>query len=758
MVAQSFKCDAGRLKSLLDDDMAEPDRALLSDHLESCADCQRALEHLAGGTELWGALRQLTPRLGIEPRPASSVPDTALFGTAGRPDASPGHDHSIGFLACSDEPGSLGRLGAYEVTDVLGHGGFGVVFKAFDPALGRAVAIKVLAPQLATSAAARGRFAREARAAAAVVHENVVAIHAVDAWKNLPYLVMPYIAGQSLQERVDRDGPMDLKAILRIGIQTAQGLASAHAQGLVHRDVKPSNILLENGVERVKLTDFGLARAVDDASLTQSGVVAGTPQYMSPEQARGEAVDHRSDLFSLGSVLYFMCTGHAPFRASSTPAVLRRVSDEEPRSIRQSNPDIPIWMAEIVERLHAKDPAGRFGSARDVADLMERVLAAIQRGLPVELESRKQQTAIARRPGRKIAVAASVVSISACVLAIAAYERKTGGFGRAQSVAAAGFGNDQAVVVGNGQGESHISIVNGNQSDVIVGSAKMVTKTWDIADFTRMQIRSNFQAKITKGKSFKVTTTADDNVLPFVRVEKEGNLLKLSFEKGHSFRLKKSPEAEIVLPVLAGIELSGASAGHLEGFDAEKEFAVAVSGASKLNGSLAAAKAKFDSSGASSVTLTGSADSAEILGHGASHLELAEFALKQCKLDLSGASTTEITVRSTAPFSAKISGASTFRGKVEAPELDLETEGASRTILSGSAKKAKIVTEGASHLQLDALEIEAVSIKVSGASHARVAVSGSLDYELSSASHLTYKGNPSHVEGKRTGASHISHE
>ena len=125
------------------------------------------------------------------------------------------------------------------MSEVLGHGGFGVVLKAFDPALGRAVAIKVLAPQLATSAAARGRFAREARAAAAVVHENVVAIHAVDSWKNLPYLVMPYIAGQSLQERVDRDGPMELKAILRIGIQTAQGLASAHAQGLVHRDVKP---------------------------------------------------------------------------------------------------------------------------------------------------------------------------------------------------------------------------------------------------------------------------------------------------------------------------------------------------------------------------------------------------------------------------------------------------------------------------------------------------------------------------------------
>ena len=122
----------------------------------------------------------------------------------------------------------------------------------------------------------------------------------------------------SLQERLDQTGPLELKEILRIGMQTAAGLAAAHAQGLIHRDIKPANILLENGVERVKITDFGLARAVDDASLTQSGVVAGTPQYMSPEQARGEPVDPRTDLFSLGSVLYAMCTGRPPFRASGS--------------------------------------------------------------------------------------------------------------------------------------------------------------------------------------------------------------------------------------------------------------------------------------------------------------------------------------------------------------------------------------------------------------------------------------------------------
>src|SRR5947208_14122081 len=129
--------------------------------------------------------------------------------------------------------------------------------------------------------------------------------------------------------------------MLRIGRQIAHGLAAAHAQGLVHRDVEMANILLENGVQRVKITDFGLARAVDDASLTQSGVIAGTPAYMSPEQARGKAVDHRTDLFSLGSVLYTLCTGRPRFRASGTMAVLKRVCEETPRPIREINGEIP---------------------------------------------------------------------------------------------------------------------------------------------------------------------------------------------------------------------------------------------------------------------------------------------------------------------------------------------------------------------------------------------------------------------------------
>ena len=156
-----------------------------------------------------------------------------------------------------------------------------IVFKGFDSALNRYVAIKVMSPHLATSESARQRFAREAQAAAAVVHDNVIAIHHVRGDAELPYLVMPYERGNSLQKRLDERGPLELAEILRIGMQSAAGLAAAHVQGLVHRDVKPGNILLTENVERVKLTDFGLARAVDDASLTRTGMIAGTPQYLS---------------------------------------------------------------------------------------------------------------------------------------------------------------------------------------------------------------------------------------------------------------------------------------------------------------------------------------------------------------------------------------------------------------------------------------------------------------------------------------------
>jgi WD40 repeat protein len=304
-------------------------------------------------------------------------------------DAVPGPDSAtvdLSFLARSSESDSLGRLDHYEVLDIVGRGGTGVVLRARDSKLSRVVAIKVLAAPLAAFGIARQRFAREARAAAAVRDEHVVGIYAVRDDGPVPYLVMEFIDGCSLEALLRRGGPLEVKEVLRIGLQVASGLAAAHKQGLIHRDVKPANILLENGVQRVKLTDFGLARAADDASLTHSGLIAGTPAYMSPEQAAGEPVDQRSDLFSLGSVLYEMCTGRPAFRASTAVAVMRRVCDEVPRPVREVNPDIPEPLCRVIERLHAKKPAERFQTAAEVAELLGRHLAHVQQSGQVPSE------------------------------------------------------------------------------------------------------------------------------------------------------------------------------------------------------------------------------------------------------------------------------------------------------------------------------------------------------------------------------------
>ena len=360
-----------QLRALIDASLPESEQGPLQRHLDECGACQKRLESLVAGTESWdsavGHLRGESP-LSDEPVLAEAVrriKEDNFAEVSGQPNAP---FRPLDILEPSDTPGSLGRLGQYEVSEVVGQGGMGVVVKAFDPALHRVVAVKVLAPYLAHNPQARKRFVREAQAVAAVSHDHVITIHAIDESSEQPKIVMQFIAGRSLQQKLDVDGSLDLKEILRIGMQTASGLAAAHAQGLVHRDVKPSNILLENGIQRVKLTDFGLARAVDDASLTQSGVIAGTPQYMAPEQANGDAVDHRADLFSLGSVMYAMCVGHSPFRASTTMGVLKRVCHDPPRPIQELNPDIPDWLCEIILKLLCKAPADRFQSARQVAE------------------------------------------------------------------------------------------------------------------------------------------------------------------------------------------------------------------------------------------------------------------------------------------------------------------------------------------------------------------------------------------------------
>ncbi len=221
---------------------------------------------------------------------------------------------------------------------------------------------------------------------------------------------MPFVRGTSLQKRIDSQGPLPLKDTLRIGSQIAAGLAAAHEQGLVHRDIKPANILLEEGVERVTITDFGLARAIDDASMTCSGVIAGTPQYMSPEQTRGEPIDARSDLFSFGSVLYAMCTGRSPFRAETTYGVLHRIANDKPTPVCEVNSDVPAWLGHVIDRLMAKRPEDRFETAAQVSELLEGCLAHVQQPVATRLPQAVSALApkMIRRPliGKFIAAAA----------------------------------------------------------------------------------------------------------------------------------------------------------------------------------------------------------------------------------------------------------------------------------------------------------------------------------------------------------------
>jgi serine/threonine protein kinase len=391
----------------------------LESHLQECEACRVELERLAGGPDWWDSARNYLSdddrleELLVESSPTRSGGATSFSHGECDSDRTALRGQIIaylppGLLEPADDPARIGRIGAYEVVELIGRGGMGVVLKAFDPALNRFVALKVLAAELAHNASARRRFAREAQAAAAVVHDHVVPIYAVDGAGPTPYLVMAYIPGYSLQERIDQSGPLDVRETLRIGMQTAAGLAAAHAQGLVHRDIKPANILLENGVERVRITDFGLARAMDEASQTQSGVLAGTPQYMAPEQAAGEAIDYRTDLFSLGSVLYAMCTGHSPFRAETTVAVLRRICDGSPRPVREVNPDVPNWLASIIARLLSKRPSDRFGSAEEVARILAEHLAQLQHPLPARSPHHKRVTAWLSAGAAAIAVAALV--------------------------------------------------------------------------------------------------------------------------------------------------------------------------------------------------------------------------------------------------------------------------------------------------------------------------------------------------------------
>ncbi|MES2793298.1 MAG: serine/threonine-protein kinase [Planctomycetota bacterium] len=369
---------AEELRQLLDGTLSGDRQEACTQHMDTCTCCQSKLENIAtDGTNLSCVVQSLhesNPSTDSAYWPALKSLDAAGQVTVvPRPVTARTREVSLTFLQPASDAVYLGRLAHFDVMRVLGRGGMGIVLEAFDSKLQRNVALKVLDPELAGDDISRQRFCREARAAASITHENVVAVYQVEKSgdEGLPYLVMQLIAGESLEQRLTREKKLPIREIVRIAMQSAHGLEAAYAQGLIHRDIKPGNILLESNLDRVKLTDFGLARGTEDVKLTHTGFVSGTPLYMAPEQAMGEEPDHRSDLFSLGAVLYEMCAGEPPFTGNSALAILKQIADKKHRPLREVNPEIPDWLADMVDMLLAKKPADRIQSATHLVELLD---------------------------------------------------------------------------------------------------------------------------------------------------------------------------------------------------------------------------------------------------------------------------------------------------------------------------------------------------------------------------------------------------
>jgi len=331
--------------------------AQVKEHIGACPQCQAAVSGLGvEGTQFHTALatEETAQKPSLLPAPAMT--------------------HGGVHLKPPQAEGEIGRLGPYRVLKALGSGATGVVFHAEDVTLRRAVALKVMKPVERGQDEARQRFLREGRLAAALEHDNILSIYQVGEDDGTPYIAMKLLQGETLDDCLKREQRLDIYEALRIAHEITQGLAVAHDRDLVHRDIKPANIWLEAKTDLVKIVDFGLARALtDDVQLTKTGTVMGTPAYMAPEQARGDKVDHRCDLYALGCVIYRMTTGRTPFTAEDTMGMLLALAHEQPRPMKAFREDVPDMLQGLVYRLLAKHPDARPQSAQEVAEALENI-------------------------------------------------------------------------------------------------------------------------------------------------------------------------------------------------------------------------------------------------------------------------------------------------------------------------------------------------------------------------------------------------
>ncbi len=404
------------LQQLVDEELSIDLRDQLLEHLSLCVDCQKRIDSTRE-TAVWGdALSDLKTSAN-----ESSLLENVLANVKSSLDPWQQEQPTQATYASISSEALAWTGEGFELIEVLGQGGMGIVFKAREVSLDRVVAVKVLSPTFAVDPSARERFLREARAAAAINHPNVVTIHAVSDSGPLPYLVMEYVAGETLQDWLDESGLLPTSEVARIGGQVAAALAAAHDSGVLHRDVKPANIFLDKNSGQVKLGDFGLAQVLGQSQLTKTGMLAGTPTYVAPETLDPAAKpDHRADLFSLGSVLYAMCCGRPAFEGQSVVATLHQIANGKPAPIVQQNPTVPGWLGNIISKLHAKDPDSRFQTAAAVQNALEnqaRDHVEVQ-APPVSLSGRQAQRAN-RGIRAGVIVAVCLVAAVLTVLSIA---------------------------------------------------------------------------------------------------------------------------------------------------------------------------------------------------------------------------------------------------------------------------------------------------------------------------------------------------
>jgi len=366
-IPTSNVCSRENILQFLKDELVNPEHQAFLEHLDTCSGCRQTMEQVAGDEQVWDtvtlALQSTSHRqraLGEGCEHFTSDDATPTSASMSQNASTTIEEPSVTrwelvwvskWLGPTTDPKAMGKIGMFEAIKVIGSGGTGVVFLAREPSLGREVAIKVLAPHMARMEVARQRFEREARATAGLVHDNIIPIYQISEWRGLPYLVMQHYPESSLETLLKRDGNLSLDRALLLALQIAQGLEQAHAKEIIHRDIKPANILLANEAQRAILTDFGLAQAKDDLALTCSGILAGTPHFMSPEQARGEVVDERSDLYSLGCVLFAMVAGHPPLHTESESGAIHRLASGDLPSLREAASTAPDWLVAFVDSL-----------------------------------------------------------------------------------------------------------------------------------------------------------------------------------------------------------------------------------------------------------------------------------------------------------------------------------------------------------------------------------------------------------------------